>query len=115
MATSLAKAIADGDKREGRSVDRPRTKVKLDRQIVAVAIVNLATEIISDDPDLTAICERWKFKVSSVSDLPIPDHLIPPPLLAGLESGGDVEAKPHTPPAELPAPTSQNQANPDLT
>ena len=42
----LAKAISDGDKRKGLPKDTPWTKVKLDRQIVLVALVNLATEVI---------------------------------------------------------------------
>jgi hypothetical protein len=31
-----------------------------------------ATEIISDDGDIAAICERWGFPVRSIEDLPIP-------------------------------------------
>jgi predicted nucleic acid-binding protein len=88
-----AKAIAGGDKREGLTADW--TKVKFDRQIVAIALVAGATEIISDDGDVRAIGERWGIKVSSIKDLPLPSALIPPPLLEHLYLDGpaEVEAK----------------------
>jgi hypothetical protein len=50
LGIRTAKAIAQGDKREGAPADTPWTKVKFDRQIVAIAIVNRASEIVSDDP-----------------------------------------------------------------
>lgn len=78
-----AKAIASGDKREGSKADH--TKVKFDRQIVSIAIVNEATEIISDDGDVAAICERWGYPVRSVDQLPLPPALVPPPLFQHLE------------------------------
>ena len=80
LGLRTAKARAAGDKREGLPADTPWAKVKFDRQIVAIAITNGATEIISDDPDIKAIGERWGMKVISVEDLAIPAHLIPPPL-----------------------------------
>jgi hypothetical protein len=85
LALRTANAITAGDKREGAPADTPWTKVKFDRQIVAIAIVNGASEIISDDPHVRAIGERWGIKVTSVDDLPVPSELIPPPLLAALE------------------------------
>jgi hypothetical protein len=75
--------MAAGDKREGSQADW--TKVKFDRQIVAIAMVANATEIISDDRHVAAIGERWGMPVRSIEDLPIPSELIPPPLLAHLE------------------------------
>jgi hypothetical protein len=86
LGIRTAKAIAAGDKREGAPADTPWTKVKFDRQIIAIALVNGASEIISDDPHVKAIGERWGIKVTSVEDLPLPSDLIPPPLLAGLEA-----------------------------
>ncbi|MEO8126586.1 MAG: hypothetical protein ABI822_05795 [Bryobacteraceae bacterium] len=85
LALRIAKSRADGDKREGLPSETPWAKVKFDRQIVAIAIVSRASEIISDDPDVKTIGERWGIKVSSVEDLEIPAHLIPPPLLRALE------------------------------
>jgi predicted nucleic acid-binding protein len=85
LGLRIAGALAAGDKREGLPLETPWAKVKFDRQIVAIAIVSGATEIISEDPDVKTIGERWGVKVSSVEDLEIPAHLIPPPLLAPLE------------------------------
>ena len=89
LGLRIAKARADGDKREGLPSETPWAKVKFDRQIVAIAIVSGASEIISDDPDVKAIGERWGIKVSSVEDLEIPAHLIPPPLLRALEDDNE--------------------------
>lgn len=83
LGTRTAKAIADGDKREGSQADW--TKVKFDRQIVAVGLVNRASLIISNDPDVKAIGGRWGIDVKGVEELPLPPALVPPPLLEGLE------------------------------
>jgi hypothetical protein len=88
LGIRTSRAIAAGDKREGLK-DAHWTKVKFDRQIVAVAMVNQASELISDDPHIKAIGERWGLKVTSIEDLPIPDEFMPPPLLASLEDGGE--------------------------
>jgi len=45
--------------------------------------------MISDDGDVAAIGARWGLPVISVQDLPLPEYLIPPPLLAGLENDGE--------------------------
>ena len=87
LGLRTAKAMAAGDKREGLQADW--TKVKFDRQILAIALVAGASEVISDDGDIIAIGERWGLQVSSVEDLPIPAELIPPPLLAALEDDED--------------------------
>ncbi|MCL4841629.1 MAG: hypothetical protein KJZ79_07310 [Bryobacteraceae bacterium] len=83
VALRTASAIEAGDKREGS--EAPWAKVKFDRQIVAIALVNGASELISDDPHVLAIGSRWGLLVKSVDDLPVPEDLIPPPLLAPLE------------------------------
>jgi predicted nucleic acid-binding protein len=88
-----AKAIAEGDKREGSKADW--TKVKFDRQIVAIAIVSGATQILSNDPDVKAIGARWGIDVIGIEDLPIPEELIPPPLIAAMEQD-DEETQPST-------------------
>jgi len=87
LGLRTAQAINAGDKREGLQADW--TKVKFDRQIVSIAMVANATEIISDDRDIAAICERWNFPARSIEDLPIPSELIPPPLFAKLEEEED--------------------------
>lgn len=85
LGLRTAKAYAQGDKREGLPGETPWAKVKFDRQIVAIAIVTGATEIVSDDSDIKAIAERWDVKVVSLEDLAVPPECIPPPLLAPLE------------------------------
>jgi hypothetical protein len=87
LGLRTAKAMASGDKREGMQADW--TKVKFDRQIVSIAIVANAAEIISDDGDIAAVGERWNIPVRSIEDLPIPKELLPPPLLASLEDEED--------------------------
>ena len=82
LADRTAKAKAKGDKRDGIRADW--TKIKFDRQIMAIAIVNGASDIISNDPDLIALGKRWNFPVLGIEDLPLPAELIPPPLLAQL-------------------------------
>ena len=83
LGIRTSKALAAKDKWEGLQADH--TKVKFDRQIVSIAVANGATEIISDDRDVAAICDRWQFPVRSVSELPLPSSLIPPPIFAKLE------------------------------
>jgi hypothetical protein len=74
------KAIESGDKKEGMTSEK--TKIKFDRQIVGIAIAFGATEIISDDPDVKSLGDRWGITVKRTGELPIPANLIPPPLLA---------------------------------
>jgi hypothetical protein len=55
--------IADrgaGDKRGGSS--SPWQKIKVDRQIVAIAKINLATAIYSDDPDIRKLATKAGMK-----------------------------------------------------
>jgi hypothetical protein len=101
LGLRTSKAIADGDKREGLQADH--TKVKFDRQIVAIAIVNEAEQIISDDGDIAAICQRWNMPVSSVGDLPLPPSLIPPPLFENLDEEDEPEV--------TPTPTEREETN----
>jgi hypothetical protein len=83
LALRTAAAIESGDKREGLSITG--AKIKFDRQIISVAIVSNATQIISDDADVAALGARWGFTVTSIEDLPVPSELIPPPLLRAME------------------------------
>ena len=87
LADRTAKAIAKGDKRDGIQADW--TKVKFDCQIMAIAIVNGATQLISNDQHLKALGHRWNFPVVSLEDLPLPPSCIAPPLLKDLEDEGD--------------------------
>jgi hypothetical protein len=103
LADRTSRAIAGGDKREGSAATW--TKIKFDRQIITIAIVNGASELISNDPDLLAIGKRWNFKVMGIEDLPLPQSHIPPPLLAPLEEDAElppVEGEEH--PLTIPPP-----------
>ena len=59
-----------GDKRGGSKM--PWTKVKFDRQIVAVAKVNGAKRIYSDDADVIKFAAKADLEVVSTWQLPLP-------------------------------------------
>ena len=65
-------AIDRGDKKDGS--DATWAKVKYDRQIVAIAKVNSASAIYSDDINLTSFARRNGLRVISVVDLNVPDE-----------------------------------------
>lgn len=70
VAAMSRDALAKGNKR-GKS-DATWAKVKYDRQIVAIAKVNGATTIYSDDSDIRTLGQSVKISVVSVADLPLP-------------------------------------------
>lgn len=51
-----------------------RQKVKIDRQIVAIAKANEATRIISDDEGVIKIAQSVSLNYKRTSDLPIPEQ-----------------------------------------
>jgi hypothetical protein len=59
-----------GDKRGGASATW--AKVKFDRQIVAIAKVNHARRIYSDDQDIVKFAQRAGLEVISTWQLPLP-------------------------------------------
>jgi len=63
-------ALDDGDKRSG--IDGPWTKVKYDRQIVAIARVAQATAIYSDDGHIETLAKLAGLNVIGVAALPLP-------------------------------------------
>jgi hypothetical protein len=69
-AAMLRAALANGNKRG--TTKGSWQKVKVDRQIVAIARVHGATEIYSDDGDVAALGALAKINVISLSDLPLP-------------------------------------------
>ena len=69
-AATTAKAIAAGDKRGGS--EATWTKIKFDRQIVAIAKVNGATTIYSTDSDIERFGEQAKLAVVNFHQLPPP-------------------------------------------
>ena len=67
FAATQADRIASGQKNEGAS----RAKAKFDDQIVAIAAVEGATVIYSDDPHIKKLAGS-RFEVIGVADLPLP-------------------------------------------
>lgn len=70
LAEMTRAALGSGDKRGG--VEAPWSKIKFDRQIVAIAKVTGATAIYSDDRDLRTFAEQQGITVVALADLPIP-------------------------------------------
>lgn len=70
-AMMTREAVATGDKRGGSN--SPWQKVKVDRQVVAVARAEGATRIYADDHNLVEFARRLGMDVFSTWDLPVPD------------------------------------------
>ena len=70
LADMEMRAIAGGDKRGG--VDGPWTKVKFDRQIVAIALVAGADCIYTDDGALAKFAFKHGIRTVGIGALPIP-------------------------------------------
>lgn len=66
LAATQAERIASGRKNEGAT----RAKAKLDDQVVAIAAVEGATAIYSDDPHIEKIAGS-RFAVIGIADLPL--------------------------------------------
>ncbi len=77
LANMEVKARKKGNKRRPAADDAPWQKVKVDRQIVAVAKVNGAQIIYSDDGDVINIAEELGIKSVRCCDLPIPPSNTP--------------------------------------
>ncbi len=78
VAERLAGAIKLGDKREGEKTE-PWQKLKYDRQIVAISIVEGAAAIVSTDRHGHNQGKRWGIDVTSPADLPAPAIQLPLP------------------------------------
>jgi predicted nucleic acid-binding protein len=70
VAAMTREAIDKGDKKGGLAATY--AKVKYDRQIVAIAVVNRATAIYSDDNDIKTIAATRKIKTIQLFELPLP-------------------------------------------
>jgi hypothetical protein len=71
-AMMTREAVAAGDKRSGS--EAPWQKVKVDRQVIAIARVEGATKIYADDHNLIAFAKRLGMDVVSTWDLPLPER-----------------------------------------
>lgn len=70
VAATTREALAAGDKRGG--TGSPWAKVKFDRQIIAIAKVERASAIYSDDGDIVRFSKNAGIAVLRVCDLPLP-------------------------------------------
>ncbi len=84
-AAAHREAKQAGDKKEGAA---SWTKVKFDRQIAAIAKVENATVIYSNDDDIRRFSARDNVEVISLESLPFPPEKPQGDLFVGPENGG---------------------------
>lgn len=97
-ALMTRQALEAGDKKGGSGA--AWQKVKVDRQIIAVARVEGATAIYTDDKDLVAFAKRLGMTAFSTWDLPVPESARNLFTAVGLEPdgrGNDVASSRDTP------------------
>jgi len=76
MAAATLLAVSSGDKRSGLAAT-PWQKIKIDRQIVAIAKTRGVNVIYSNDSDVTKLGRDCKLDVRHVATLPMPDDANP--------------------------------------
>lgn len=72
LAAVVRQATASGDLKGGSTY--PRQKVKVDRQIIAIAKVNRAGVIYSDDEDVVRFGRRAGLRAVTTAELPLPSE-----------------------------------------
>jgi predicted nucleic acid-binding protein len=72
VAAMTRQAVDQGNKRSG--IDSPWAKIKYDRQIVAIAKVEAASAIYSEDDDVRRLSQSENITVIRVSELPVPPN-----------------------------------------
>ena len=77
VASLELSARKSGSKRSPATTDAPWQKVKVDRQIVAIAKLHQAHTIYSDDSDVRSIAEDLGIKVISCWELDVPPSKTP--------------------------------------
>lgn len=75
----ITNALASASEKRA-MIDAPWSKIKFDRQIVAIARVHRATEIYTDDDKLIAFASLNDIPCIRVGDLPIPESAKQPQL-----------------------------------
>lgn len=70
LAIFTKNALDAGDKKSGSTASW--SKVKFDRQIIAIARVKQATAIYSDDRDVRTIASRLNMPVIGIGEMPLP-------------------------------------------
>jgi len=88
VAAAIRAAIDEGDKKDGAT--GTWAKVKFDRQIVAIAKVEGADVIYSDDEDVARYAGRVNIKVVRTAELPLPP---PQQLDLPVSAAGDAAGK----------------------
>jgi hypothetical protein len=88
LAMRLRVAIRSGDPRQGMQITK--TAMKFDRQIVAIALVNGARVLYSDDDGVEKFASSCGLATKRVTDLPVP--VSQPGLFEQAENSGDPEA-----------------------
>ena len=68
---ALEKMVIKSGQRKA-SNGQPWQKVKIDRQIIAIARVHGCDQILSNDGNLVAMAQRLNIRCQDVSDLPLP-------------------------------------------
>lgn len=85
-AAMTREAIAAGDKRGGSNA--AWQKVKVDRQVIAIARIENATAIYADDTDLITFARRLGMEAFSTWDLPVPEMAADLFTSSGLDANG---------------------------
>jgi predicted nucleic acid-binding protein len=70
LADLTRNALDDGDKRGGSTA--PWQKIKIDRQIIAIARTENVTTIFSDDDDVRRLAQPLGIQVVGTAELPLP-------------------------------------------
>jgi predicted nucleic acid-binding protein len=98
---AMTRELLDSRQRKRGTSNATWTKIKFDRQIVAIAKVHRATAIYSDDEDVQKIAGRAKIKAFGLTDLELPpeDAQLTFALTGSAQGsvqppGGDVEQEP---------------------
>jgi predicted nucleic acid-binding protein len=102
-AATLADAISKGGKRSGLE-NTPWQKIKIDRQIVAIAKVRGVRTIYSTDSDIATLARQSGLDVRHLADIAVPDDDRP---LFRLMSDGTIE------PVSSNAPEPLSERSPD--
>lgn len=103
------RAVADGSKRKHVKHAEAYQKIKVDRQIAAIAIVERSTLLITDDDNLQAVAKANSLRVSTVAELPVPSDALQMELDEGVPSEPPLPSAPAKPPVPMAA---ADQASP---
>lgn len=94
VAARIGEAINKGNKKAGSK--GTWAKVKFDQQIAAIAKVEGAHTLYTDDEDLAKFAEKMGLEVVALADLPVPPSKTP--LFDNLPDEEEVQAVPPPPP-----------------